>query len=73
MNKTSALKWINPLLALTFLVTAMGGMTRFFAPQLMDYELFRAIHPKFGIALVILAIMHIFLNGKWIMNTYFKK
>lgn len=73
MNKIITLKVINPLLAIAFLMTAGGGLVRFFAPDLIEYSLFRAVHPKFGVAMVALAVIHIVLNGKWIKSTYFKK
>lgn len=73
MNKKNLLKVINILLAIAFFMTAMGGLIRFFFSSVIPYELFRAIHPKFGIALVILLSTHLYLNWGWVKNTYFSK
>lgn len=73
MNKKNLLKTVNVLLALGFLLTASGGIIRFFVPALMPYEIFRQIHPLFGLFFVAAAITHIILNFSWIKNTYLSK
>lgn len=72
MAKRNLLKIVNGLLALAFIFTALGGITRFFVPALMPYEAFKAVHPIFGLTLVVLAVTHIVLNFGWIKSTYFK-
>lgn len=73
MDRQRWLKIVNTLLALAFLMTATGGIVRFFAPDLIPYELFRLVHPLFGLMLVLLACIHIFLNFNWIKSAYFRK
>lgn len=73
MDRQGLLKIVNIVLALAFLMTAVGGVVRFFAPDLMPYELFRAVHPLFGLAFVTLACIHIFLNFNWIKSAYMRK
>ncbi len=73
MEKQRLLKIVNILLAIAFLMTATGGVVRFFAPDVIPYELFRSVHPIFGLTLVLLAGIHIFLNFNWIKSAYFHK
>jgi cytochrome b561 len=73
MNKKKALMIVNVFLALSFVFTAMGGLLRNFAPDAMPYDQFRAIHPKFGIATVVLVTIHLVLNWGWVKNSYFMR
>ncbi len=73
MDKRRLLPIVNALLALAFLMTATGGLIRYFAPDAIPYGVFRLIHPLFGITLVLLVVVHIALNANWIKMTYFKK
>jgi hypothetical protein len=73
MNKKHLLKTVNILLALGFILTATGGIIRYFAPALMPYDIFRLVHPLFGLFFVAAAIMHITLNFSWIKSTYLHK
>lgn len=73
MNKQNALKVINVLLAIVAVVTGLGGVIKFFADDAIPDSLFISIHPKFGVALVVLIIIHIYLNWSWIKTVMFKK
>ena len=73
MNKQILLKIVNILLAASFIMTAMGGLVRQLVPDAIPYLQFKAIHPKFGIALVVTVILHLILNWGWIKSAYFKK
>ncbi len=73
MDKKRLLVPVNGLMALAFAFTALGGLVRFFAPDLLPYDAFRRVHPLAGILFVLLAALHIYLNGAWIRSTYFKR
>ena len=64
---------VNILMLLLFLSTAVVGTVKAIFPDSIPYELFRAVHPKFGVAFFILAIVHIALNRAWIKATFFNK
>lgn len=73
MDKKTILKFVNILLAITFFMTASGGILRTFVPDLVPYDKFAMFHPKVGTAFVIFAILHIALNWGWVRATFFKK
>ncbi len=69
MNAQKALRVVNLCLALDFLVVALLGIFH----ELVPWELFSTVHPVCGFLLVALVGIHIFLNRKWIVQTYLKK
>ena len=73
MDRQKLLKVVNPVMALAFLSSAAGGLTRFFAPSVIPYDTFRKIHPIFGLVLVACVICHLVLNWNWIKAVYLKK
>lgn len=73
MNKQKMLKWVNAAMAITFLMTASGGVVRYFFPDVIPYENFRLLHPNAGILLVALILCHIWLNFGWIRANFLKK
>lgn len=73
MDKKRALALVNALLALVFLMTAGGGLARYFFPDSVPYSTFRAFHPVSGMLMVVLVGIHLYLNSNWIKMTYFKK
>jgi hypothetical protein len=73
MNKKNALIVVNICLAITFFMTASGGVITTFFPGAIPYDKFVMLHPKIGIALVIFAILHVVLNWNWIKVTFFSK
>lgn len=68
MNKAKILKIINLLLALLFLWVAGTAIFHTMIP----YEVFKKLHPMGGYLFVLLAIIHLILNGAWIKNSFFK-
>lgn len=64
-----ALRIVNVVLALDFLVMATTGLFRDWIP----YNVFRTIHRPAGYILVFLILVHIYLNKNWIIQNYFKK
>jgi len=69
MNKFQALKIVNPLVAMVFMVLAGSGIFHEFIP----YEIYRIIHPSAGYLFVILIAVHLYLNWGWIKTTIFKR
>lgn len=65
MNRQIALKIVNPLLGLAFIVQAGSGM---FSTKI-PYELFRSIHQYGGWALTALVFAHVVFNWSWIKNS----
>ena len=60
---------INPLLAIVFIVQVLTGI--FHEP--IGYETFAFIHPRAGVFLLLLAVLHLYLNWNWIKSSYLKK
>lgn len=73
MNKKILLKITNIFLALTFFMTASGGVITAIFPNAIPADKFVLLHPKFGIAFVIFAIIHVVLNWSWIKTSFFAK
>jgi len=69
MNAQKALRVVNLCLALDFLVVALLGVFH----ELVPWDLFTAVHPVAGFLLVALVATHLYLNRKWIVQTYLKK
>lgn len=68
MNK-KLLKITNSLLALSFLLVSITGVLQYLFPL----RFYFGLHKQFGIVMVVLAIIHIFLNRGWIKAAYTKK
>jgi cytochrome b561 len=69
MKKGSWLKIINILLFIAFLGAAVGIILYQFGPESMrGSETVYQIHATSGIAFLILAVVHIVMNWKWIRN-----
>ncbi len=69
MTKVTALKIINPLLGLLLLSQILTGLLSDHIP----YEVFDAVHGGGGIALAVLATLHVILNWSWIKANFFRK
>jgi hypothetical protein len=69
MIKQTLLKFLNPLLPILLICQLITG---FFNEQI-GYETFEALHPNVGIALAVVALIHVVLNWSWIKSTYFKR
>jgi hypothetical protein len=69
MKKQQWLALINPLL---FLLIAWQAGTAILSAQIGD-ELFPTVHVLTGYALVVVALLHTWLNWDWIALKYFGK
>jgi Na+-translocating ferredoxin:NAD+ oxidoreductase RnfA subunit len=69
MANVNYLKQLNPILAIVAIVQFLSGMFSKFIP----YEIFKVLHTTNGILFSIIVAIHIYLNWKWVQNTYFKK
>jgi hypothetical protein len=68
MKKTTALKIINPLIAILILNQISTGILH----QFFNHEVFEIIHEVGGIALFIGVLIHLILNWNWVKTSYFK-
>lgn len=74
MKKQSALKIINVILFLSFLLTAVSMILYRWGPaDTRGTMLLYTLHSYSGIVFFILIIIHLLLNGIWIKNNYFKR
>lgn len=69
MKKADLLKVVNPAVGVVFLAQALSGIFHSAIP----WEVFHYGHGLFGYFLVVLVLIHIFLNWSWIKANYFKK
>ena len=68
MKKTTALKIVNPILIILFLLQASSGILHDFV-----YSFFEIVHKPVGFALVVIAVIHVLLNWSWVKAAFFKK
>jgi Domain of unknown function (DUF4405) len=69
MNKTKALKIINPILAILILNQPLSGLLL----SVTHWEFFEDLHVICGVLLFVFAVVHVMLNWKWVTSTYRKK
>lgn len=69
MNKTNALRIVNPVLALIVIAQALTGLLQEFIP----YELFKLLHRAGGLLLIIAVATHVYLNWSWISAAFIKR
>lgn len=69
MNKTKALRIVNPLLALLFLAQAATGLIH----DHLSYEFFRLVHRTGGILLILAAVTHLYLNWSWVKANFARR
>ena len=69
MKKASWLKVVNILLFFSFLWQAITGFGRSYIP----YHIFAKIHFNGGMLIVILALIHVWLNWSWVKNAFNNK
>jgi|WetSurMetagenome_2_1015567.scaffolds.fasta_scaffold01414_9 hypothetical protein len=67
MNRQKALKVLNPLLFLLFLLQATSAV----GARLGWYALFTLVHKPVGFALIIVGIVHLVLNWQWVKSVLF--
>ena len=68
LRKITALKIINLLLLVSFLLQAGSGVFH----SKISPEVYEWVHEWNGILLIILAINHLILNWGWMKTNYFK-
>jgi hypothetical protein len=73
MNKVKALKYVNIIMAVLFVMVALPGMLQSQFPGIIDYGTFRRVHPLAGNLFVLAAIAHIYLNFNWIKANILKR
>ncbi|HOO76316.1 MAG TPA: DUF4405 domain-containing protein [bacterium] len=69
MNRSRALKVLNPLLALVFLTQILSGVFH----EYLDHDVFEVVHETGGIVLAGLVVLHVGLNWNWVKATFFGK
>jgi hypothetical protein len=73
MNKVKALRITNILLGISFIMVALPGVIQGLFKGLIDYSVFRVVHPIAGYAFIALVGVHVALNFTWIKANYLKK
>ncbi len=68
LKKPMALKGINALLFICFILQISSGLFR----SRLSLQVFEWAHERNGILLLILAVIHLILNWNWIKTSYFK-
>jgi hypothetical protein len=69
MNKKTALKIVNIIIALLILNQAASAMLH----DLIGHEAFEVLHEGGGFALLSGVIIHVILNWGWVKSTFVKK
>ena len=69
MDKKTALKIINPIIAILILSQAASATLR----GIIGGEAFEVIHEGGGLLLLIGVIVHVILNWGWVKSMFFKK
>lgn len=73
MTRLKALKIVNIILALSFIMVSIPGLIQFITQGAIPYSQFRLFHPIAGTTFTLAGFAHIALNFKWIKVNYFKK
>ena len=69
MTKVTALKILNPILALLFINQATTGLLADELPR----EAFEILHEGGGYCLIAAVVLHVVLNWNWVKATFFRK
>jgi hypothetical protein len=69
MNKTKALKLLNPILGVLVLNQLLVGLLHDALPR----EVFEVMHEGGGILLVLGVLLHLILNWNWVRANFLKK
>ena len=69
MNKTKALKLLNPMLGVLVLNQALVGLLHDALPR----GVFEVMHEGGGVLLVLGVILHLILNWNWVRANFLKK
>jgi hypothetical protein len=68
MDKNILLKVVNPLLAILMLNQPFSGLLS----AVTDWDIFEGLHVGGGILLVLVAVVHLMLNWRWVTTNFFK-
>ena len=69
MNKQNVLKWLNLALFLLLIVQLLSGVAALFGLGAGSLVL----HIYAGLAMVVIVLMHLWLNWGWVKMNFFKK
>jgi hypothetical protein len=69
MNKNTALKVVNPILAILILNQPLSGLLL----SVTHWEAFEDVHVVGGVFLFVLVVVHLMLNWKWVTSNFRKK
>lgn len=73
MNKAKLLKIVNPIIFLLFIIQVITSLILFFGFKIPDIKDVVEIHEYNGLILIVMIIIHVFLNWDWIKVTFLKK
>ena len=68
MDKNVVLKVVNPALAILMLNQPFSGLLI----AVTDWDFFEGLHVGGGILLVLMAVVHLMLNWRWVATNFFK-
>jgi len=68
MDKNAMLKVVNPVLAILMLNQPFSGLLTL----LTDWDIFEGLHVGGGVLLVLVAVVHLMLNWRWVTTNFFK-
>jgi Domain of unknown function (DUF4405) len=69
MNKNTALKIVNPILAILILNQPLSGLLL----SVTHLEVFEDLHVVGGVLLFVFVVVHVMLNWKWVTSNFRKK
>lgn len=69
MLRSSALKVLNPILAVFFLNQVITGVFH----KAIPYKTYEIFHQGGGILFALAALLHVILNWNWVKANFFKK
>ncbi|MCU0612651.1 MAG: hypothetical protein MUE60_12800 [Candidatus Eisenbacteria bacterium] len=69
MKRTTALKVLNPILAVVVANQIVTGL----AQGLIPYETYEVLHGGGGIIATAVIVLHVVLNWNWVKATYLRK
>jgi len=77
MEKITVKFWLDVFMAISFILVGITGILKMplivgWTIRIFDFGLFSKIHDWAGITLVMLIIIHLFLNWAWIRAMIFK-
>lgn len=69
MKKNTALKIVNPILGILLLCQVLTGLLHSLLPR----DVFEILHQANGIALALVASIHLILNWNWVKASFFQR